>query len=124
MTRNARIAGLAALALLSTLAAAQQPGIPAPTEPAPEAVPLEPEAAAVVSVTGVETLGDYAAVGKLLAAAQGVRRVDVTEAEAAQVTFRVLVRGGSGALDRALGASGQLVRTDTAGGRLVYQYRR
>lgn len=84
----------------------------------------EPELPAVVRVTGVQTLADYAVVTRLLGAANGVRRVDVTEAEGAAVTFRVMVRGGSAALDQALSGSGQLVRSGESGGRLAYELRR
>lgn len=77
----------------------------------------------MVQVTGVETLVDYATVGRLLGAAEGVRHVDVTEAEGTIVTFRVLVRGGSAAIDRALEGSVQLLRSGAADGRLVYEYR-
>jgi hypothetical protein len=79
---------------------------------------------AMVQVTGVETLTDYATVGRLLGAVDGVRRIDATEADGATVTFRVLVRGGSFAIDRALESSTQLVRSMSAGGRLVYEFRR
>ena len=98
---------------------------PADTAQTPQpATTAEPELPAVVRVTGVQTLADYAVVTRLLAAAGGVRRVDVTEAEGAAVTFRVMVRGGSAALDQALGNSGQLVRSGASGGRLVYELRR
>jgi hypothetical protein len=79
---------------------------------------------AIVQVSGVETLADYAAVGRLLGAVEGVRRVDVTEANATTVTFRVLVRGGSPAIDRGLEGSAQLARAASIAGRLVYEYRR
>jgi hypothetical protein len=78
---------------------------------------------AIVQVSGVGTLVDYAAVGRLLGAVEGVRRVDITEADGATVTFRVLVRGGSSMLDRALEGASQLVRSGASGGRLVYEYR-
>ena len=120
MTRNARYAGFIGLAL-PLFALAQDAAVPAP--PA-AVVSAEPEAPALVQVTGVNSLVDYAAVGRLLGTAEGVRRVDVTEADGANVTFRVLVRGGSSALNRALESAPQLVRGTAAGGRLVYEYRR
>ena len=40
------------------------------------------------------------------------------------VIFRVLVRGGSAALDRGLEGAGQLVRAGVTDGRLVYEFRR
>ena len=120
MTRNARYAGL--IGLLLPLAALAQ-DVPAPAPPV-TAVAAEPEAPALVQVAGVNSLVDYAAVGRLLGSVEGVRRVDVTEAEGAIVTFRVLVRGGSAALDRALESTPQLVRGSASGGRLAYEYRR
>ena len=94
------------------------------TQAAQPAVAAEPELPATVRVNGVQTLVDYATVTRLLGATGGVRRVDVTEAEGSTVTFRVLVRGGSAALDQALGNGGQLVRSGESGGRLVYELRR
>src|SRR5688572_17142769 len=104
MTRKARYAGFIGLAL-PLMALAQQAPVPAPSTAA-----AEPEVPALVQVTGVSTLVDYAAVGRLLGTAEGVRRVDVTEAEGSSVTFRVLVRGGSSGLDQALANTPQLVR--------------
>ena len=114
------------LSLLLPFAALGQdaaPPVDAPQAPQPAAA-AEPELPAVVRVTGVQTLADYATVTRVLGAASGVRRVDVTEAEGSIVTFRVLVRGGSAALDQALGSAGQLVRSGESGGRLVYELRR
>jgi hypothetical protein len=91
--------------------------------PAP-VVQAEPEQPALIQIAGVETLVDYAAVSRLLDAIEGVRRVDVIEAEGATVTFRVTVRGGSSVIGRALETSSQLTRADDVVGRLVYQYRR
>jgi hypothetical protein len=118
MTRKARYAGFIGL-LLPLMALAQE--APAPATPA---VAAEPEVPALVQVTGISTLVDYAAVGRLLGAAEGVRRVDVTETEGATVTFRVLVRGGSSALDQALADTPQLARGSVSGGKLMYEYRR
>ena len=111
------------LFLLPLVASGQEP--PAtPAETAPAAVSAEPELPAMVRITGVETLADYATVSRLLAAASGVRRVDVTEAEGSTVTFRVVVRGGSAALGRSLESAGPLSRSGESGGRLVYELRR
>lgn len=123
MNRHSRLAG--AILLLVPLAALTQEAATPVTEPTPAPVTAtEPELPALVRVSGVETLADYATVGRLLSAANGVRRVDVTEAEGSTVTFRVLVRGGSAALDRSLESAGPLVRSGASGGRLIYELRR
>jgi hypothetical protein len=94
---------------------------PQPTAPVEQ---VEPDSQALVQVRGVETLKDYAGVSRLLGAVEGVRHVDVTEVERDVVTFRVLVRGGSATLDRALAGSPQLTPAQASGDRLVYQYKR
>jgi hypothetical protein len=76
-----------------------------------------------VAVQGVATLTDYAEVGRLLQAAPGVRSVDVFEASGTAVTFSVRVRGGSPALDKALGSSGHFTASAAGDGRLHYEYR-
>jgi hypothetical protein len=104
---------------------AQLPSVLAQDTPPSAVTQAQPEAPAVVQVTGVETLVDYATVGRLLGTAEGVRRVDVTEAAGVTVTFRVLVRGGSAALERALESSTQLARgSDASSDTLVYEFRR
>src|SRR5689334_14317130 len=101
MTRSARFTGTFSL-LLPLLALAQETSTAVqPAEPVQPVVQAEPELPTVVQVTGIATLVDYATVGRLLGAVEGVRRVDVIEAEDATVTFRVLVRGGSAAVERA-----------------------
>ncbi|MGQ0836362.1 MAG: DUF2066 domain-containing protein [Gammaproteobacteria bacterium] len=82
------------------------------------------EAEALIAVGGIVTLTDYAAVGRLLDAVPGVRRVDVDEAVGTTVTFRVLARGGADGIEQQLAGSSRLTRTGAAGGRLQYQYRR
>ena len=121
MTFSARLAGILYV-FLPLYAATQETSAPAPTSTPPAQV--EPDSPAIVQVTGVETLKDYAAVGRLLASVDGVRRVDVTEANGPLVTFRVLVRGGGATLDRALAGSSQLTQSATSGGRLIYEYKR
>jgi hypothetical protein len=81
------------------------------------------EMAVLVAVEGVTALTDYAEVGRLLQAAPGVRSVDVVEASGAAVTFSVRVRGGSSALDKALGSSGHFAATGSGDARLHYEYR-
>jgi hypothetical protein len=125
MKLNARIAGLIFLSL-PLFALAQDVAPPASTQAAtpPPAASAEPELPALVRVTGVETLNDYATVSRLLAAAGGVKRVDVMEAEGSTVTFRVMVRGGSAALEQALESASQLARSGSAAVGLTYELRR
>src|SRR5262249_40552824 len=118
---------LSPLAMAQPATSPQAVSPPAPPVPPPAAVaPAEPEALAVVQGTGIEPLTDYANAGRLIGAAEGVRRVDVSEANQREVTFRVLVRGGSEALARSLESSAQLAHgaTSSSGTRLVYEYRR
>jgi selenocysteine lyase/cysteine desulfurase len=82
-----------------------------------------PEAEALVEVTGVGTLSDYASVERILGELPGVRRSGLQEAEGTTATFRVLIRGGAEAVQRALSASARFTRTGVANGRLMYQYR-
>ena len=114
MTCNARIVGLVSL-LLPLVAWAQESPAPAVAAEPAQAVAADPEVPALVRVNGVETLADYATVGRLLGAVDAVRRLDVVEADGTAVIFRVLVRGGSGALDRGLEGASQLVRAGVAG---------
>ena len=120
MTPSARFAGILSL-LLPLFALAQETSVPAQPAPAEQ---LEPESQAIIQVTGVETLKDYATVSRLLGSVDGVRRVDVTEANGLTVIFRVLVRGGSAALDRALASSAQLTHSAASGDRLAYDFKR
>ena len=123
MTSSARFAGILSL-FLPLSALAQENSAPAQPSSSATAAAQEPESPALVQVTGVETLTDYATVGRLLGAVEGVRRVDVTEADGLTVTFRVLVRGGSTALDRALASSAQLTHSGASGDRLAYNFKR
>lgn len=79
----------------------------------------------LVQVGGVTTLNDYAAVGRLLEAIPGTRRVTLAEASGAMATFSVVVRGGVEAVDRALSSSSRLSRSGAANERaqLVYEYK-
>jgi hypothetical protein len=85
------------------------------------ALPM-PEAEALVEVTGVGTLSDYASVERILGELPGARRSGLQEAEGTTATFRVLIRGGAEAVQRALSASSRFTRTGVANGRLMYQY--
>ena len=77
------------------------------------ALPLE-EQEALVRVSGVGTLADYAAVERTLGELPGVRRSGIEEAEGAMATFRVLIRGGSQAISRALMGSQHFTPVDVA----------
>ncbi len=81
------------------------------------------EANARVEVDGVTGLPDYATVERILESLPGVRRAGVAEARGAAVTFDVLIRGGAEAVGHALSGSTHLVRSDSSGARLAYQYR-
>lgn len=76
------------------------------------ALPLE-EQEAVVRVSGVGTLADYATIERTLGELPGVRRSGIEEADGATATFRVLIRGGSQAIVRALSGSPHFTRIDT-----------
>lgn len=75
------------------------------------ALPLE-EQRVLVRVDGVGTLADYAAVERTLGELPGVRRSGIEEAEGSTATFRVLIRGGSQAIARALTGSPHFTRID------------
>lgn len=81
------------------------------------------EANARVEVDGVTGLTDFANVQRLLESVPGVRRAGVVGADGTQVTFDVLVRGGSDAIGHALSNASHLVKTEASGARLVFQYR-
>ncbi|MEJ1966622.1 MAG: DUF2066 domain-containing protein [Gammaproteobacteria bacterium] len=81
------------------------------------------ELEAVVQVSGVSTLNDYAAVGRLLESIPGQKRVSLAETNGSTATFNVLVRGGADSVDRALGNSARLARAGAANGQLLYTYR-
>ena len=54
-----------------------------------------PEVSLLVEVEGVPTLKEYARVAEILAAAGGVRGVQLAEAAGTRATFAVLTRGGT-----------------------------
>jgi len=90
--------------------------------PPPGGSLAEADAAARVQVEGVTSLAAYAAVERLLQSVPGVRRANITAAEASSVTFEVIARGGAAGLEQALTGSTRLVRAGGAGERLVYRY--
>jgi len=93
--------------------------------PAQGASLAQTEAKVLVEVDGVGSLTDYANVQRMLESAPGVRGANIVRAAGSAVTFDITARGGSDALDHALGGSSHLVRAGggTPGGApLVYQY--
>jgi hypothetical protein len=89
---------------------------------ATDAVMQQPEAEALVQVSGVASLRDYAQVSRLLAGSAGVRAVSLLEAGSGYAVFRVLARGGGDGLAAALAAQSRLRPSSDASGRLAYQY--
>ena len=83
-----------------------------------------PESSLLVEVENVPTLRDYARVSEILAAAGGVRSVQLAEAAGARATFTVVTRGGADALENALAASANFARIDpSAGGTIAFRFR-
>lgn len=89
---------------------------------ATEAVMQQPEQDALVQVSGVTSLRDYAQVSRLLAATAGVRGVALLEAANGVVVYRVLARGGGDGLAVALSAHSRLRPATDDSGRLAYQF--
>jgi hypothetical protein len=85
------------------------------------ALPLAEEEA-VVEVSGVATLADYAWVERVLGELPGVRRSGLAEADGTTAKFNVLIRGGAQAIEHALDHSPHLERTEAAGTALTYQF--
>jgi len=79
---------------------------------------------ALVQVSGVSTLTDYASVERLLDSLPGVRRSGLEAADGATVTFRVLIRGGAQAVEHALATSPHFTHPGMADTRLTYQFER
>lgn len=84
------------------------------------ALPLTEEAA-VVKVNGIGTLADYATVERTLEELPGVRVSGLEETDGASATFRVVIRGGAEAIERALEGSDHLMRL-AGDPSLAYQY--
>jgi hypothetical protein len=78
---------------------------------------------AVVEVTGVATLADYASVERMLSELPGVRSSGLSEADGTTARFDVLISGGAQAIQRALVHSQHLAPTGAAGASLTYQFR-
>jgi len=89
---------------------------------ATQAVMQQPEQDALVQVSGVASLRDYAQVSRLLSGSAGVRVVSLLEAGNGVATYRVVARGGGDGLAAALSANSRLRPVTDASGRLAYQY--
>ena len=89
---------------------------------ATQAVMQQPELDALVQVSGVTSLRDYAQVSRLLAATAGVRGVALLEAADGVAVYRVLARGGGDGLAAALSAHSRLRPATDTSGRLAYQF--
>ncbi|HUN72890.1 MAG TPA: DUF2066 domain-containing protein [Steroidobacteraceae bacterium] len=85
------------------------------------ALPLAEENA-LVAVSGVSTLADYAWIERVLQELPGVHRSGLEEADGTTARFDVLIRGGAPAIERALDHSPHLERTEAAGAALTYQF--
>jgi hypothetical protein len=83
-----------------------------------------PETSLLVEIEGVPSLKEYARAAEILAAAPGVRGVQLAEAAGSRTTFSVLTRGGADALLTSLVSNARLERMDpTAGGSLAVRLR-
>ncbi len=89
---------------------------------ATEATLQRPEQDALVQVSGVASLRDYAQVSRLLASSTGVRSVTLLESSNGVAVYRVLARGGGDGLAAALAAHARLLPATDASGRLAYQF--
>ena len=83
-----------------------------------------------VEIEGVSSLADYANIELMLGAVPGVSRANVRQVSGDAVLFDLTVRGGGGAIDRALSSSPSFTRVGpangagaAAGATLVYRYR-
>ncbi len=85
------------------------------------ALPLA-EQRAVIEVSGVASLADYATVERMLAGLPGAQGSGLEEADGTTATFDVLIRGGAQAVERALADSSHLQRAGTAEAPLTYQF--
>jgi len=113
--------GLLLLQVASGRVAAAAQDVPRASDAAAPAAAAteEPDSTVQVRIEAVNSLGDYAAVTRLLQAVPGTRRVNVVLVERSSVTFDVSVRGGAEALEQALSGQPRLSREGTA---LSYRY--
>jgi hypothetical protein len=82
-----------------------------------------PELSILVEIDGVPTLREYARVSDALAAAPGVRSVQLAEAAGSRATFAVVTRGGADALQGSLANHANFERIEPqAGGTVAYRF--
>jgi hypothetical protein len=83
-----------------------------------------PELSILVEIEGVPSLREYARVSDALAAAAGVRSVQLAEAAGSRATFAVVTRGGADALQGSLATNASFERAEPqAGGAVAYRFR-
>jgi hypothetical protein len=91
---------------------------------AAEAVMAMPEFDAVIELSGVASLKDFAVVSNALSSVNGVRRAAVTEASVDGVVFKVTARGGIETLLNALASDTRFQRADpSSGGAIAFRFR-
>jgi len=78
------------------------------------------EADALVQVSGVATLADYATVDRILSDLPGVRQSGLEQSDGTVATFRVVIRGGADAIARALAHASRLTATGSDTAHLAY----
>jgi hypothetical protein len=84
-----------------------------------------PEASLLVEIEGVSGLREFARVSESLAAAAGVRSVQLAEAAGTRATFTVVTRGGADSLQGSLAANANFESIDpSAGGNVAFRFRR
>lgn len=80
------------------------------------------ESDALVQVSGISTLADYAAVSQLLKEIPGANSAGLQSVDGTSATFRIRLRGGADAVQQALAGSQHFVRSGVANARLLYRY--
>jgi len=89
------------------------------TRAADDAATAPPELDALVAITGVASLRDFAAVSQALARVPGLKRVGLEEASGDTAIFRVAVGGGAEAVGSALESQGRFQRGGPIGAAAV-----
>jgi hypothetical protein len=82
-----------------------------------------PEMEIWVEIGGIRDLRDYVQVTRTLSAASGVTIVELAQAGADELVYRVVLRGSAATLGSSLAADARLVPQAGAGARLRFNYR-